>query len=424
MSYGFYAAFSVKNVGVFSWNIKQKCISGKSQPSFYLLFAAQTPWYEALRCFGIQCELGLSSRLQKWLLPTGEMGLGRDSQSCAPAQALWDLVKAGCGKAVLAGSRTCHWSTCSDSRKHISVQLCCSTLSVFPNRFQASSSTVLSPGKEGSCWSPGRAHGAAVCHSTRESREGCNSFTSRGGRSRKSNARGRKPRGNRSGWEGGRSWRSSGDCGGSIGKPSSRKSCWSICQGSRKNCSFRSIQGVAVSDSWGRHSCSPRCLMGCWGWQCSLPWAELTDPNGMGGCSSRAELTLTFQPCLRSIRPYFYLASSNGKRFLFGKNWKQHGKKKKSQKLLQRVCVLFPSGFPLSFRWAFFHDSGHFITPGIVKVTKHSPLQPPWPHAHPVLKHSYLGIKKGPRVVFAQPRIFIWHLGNYALCCSWVCWGW
>lgn len=55
----------------------------------------------------------------------------------------------------------------------------------------------------------------------------------------------------------------------------------------------------------------------------------------------------------------------------------------------------------------FFHDSGHFITPGRVKDTKHSPLQPRWPHAHPVLKHSYWGIKKGPRVVFTQPRIFI-----------------
>jgi len=55
----------------------------------------------------------------------------------------------------------------------------------------------------------------------------------------------------------------------------------------------------------------------------------------------------------------------------------------------------------------FFHDSGHFITPGRATDTERSPLQPRWPHAHPVLKHPYLGIKKGPLAVFTQRRTFI-----------------
>lgn len=76
-------------------------------------------------------------------------------------------------------------------------------------------------------------------------------------------------------------------------------------------------------------------------------------------------------------------------------------------KCLLRGCALFPSGFPLSFRQALFHGSGHFITPSVVKDARHSLLQPRWPHAHPVPKHSYLGIKKGPLVVFTQPRIFM-----------------
>lgn len=188
------------------------------------------------------------------------------------------------------------------------LYLCCSTLSVFPNRFQASSGTALSPGKEGSpccpgCWWPGRAHGAAGCHSTRESREGCNSFTSRGGRSRKSssNAKGRKPGGNRSRGEGGLSWRSSSDCGGSIGKPSSRKSCWSICQGSRKNCSIRSSQGIAVSNSWGRHSCSPS--DGVEGLAVLTPqgWAHRSQWHGRLQLQSRANPDLSALPseCLR-----------------------------------------------------------------------------------------------------------------------------
>lgn len=140
------------------------------------------------------------------------------------------------------------------------------------------------------------------------------------------------------------------------------------------------------------------------------PWLGSLRPDGMGGCSSSTEakpgLSALPSECLRWMGLYFCLALSCGERSLFWKNCKQ-SKKKKSLKFLLRVCAPFPSGFPLPSDELFFHDSGHFITPGIVKDTKHSPLQPLWPHAHPVLKHSYLGIKKGPRVVFTQPRIFI-----------------
>lgn len=99
----------------------------------------------------------------------------------------------------------------------------------------------------------------------------------------------------------------------------------------------------------------------------------------------------------------------NGRERYFGEIGSNQ--KKKKAKILkipaESLCsfpIWFPSVFQMSF---FFHDRGHFITPGRVKDTKYSPLQPRWPHARPVLKHSYWGIKKGPRVVFTQPRIFI-----------------
>lgn len=39
-----------------------------------------------------------------------------------PGLLFWAAMdKAGCEKAILAGSRSCHWSTCSDTRKHISL---------------------------------------------------------------------------------------------------------------------------------------------------------------------------------------------------------------------------------------------------------------------------------------------------------------
>lgn len=300
MFHGFYTVFSVENVGVFSWNIKQKCISGKSQPSFYFAFCCTN-----YLIWGI--EMFWDTKVRAWpqfkaakVAATHRGTWGWDMtvkavllHKCCRSQSLALVLY---GQSRQWESRSCWLQdlplvTCSDTRKHISLQLCCFTLSVSTNRFQATSTTVLACAgpREGSsccpgCWWPGRGHGAAGCHSARGSREGHNSITSRGGRSRKSscNARGRKPVGNRSWWEGGHSWRSSSDCGGSIRKPSSRKSCWSICQGSRKNCSIRSSQGVAVSNSWGRHSCSPRCLMGWRGWQYSLPWAGLTDPDGHG----------------------------------------------------------------------------------------------------------------------------------------------
>lgn len=131
-------------------------------------------------------------------------------------------------------------------------------------------------------------------------------------------------------------------------------------------------------------------------------------PMGWEAAAPAPELSLALpSECLRWMRPYSCLASSYG-RDLNLKKLKAIGGRKKIPEIPAESLCFFPIWFPSVFQMSFFfHNSGHFITPGIVKDTKRSPLQPHWPHAHPVLKHSYLGIKKGPRVVFTQTRIFI-----------------